>query len=296
MTNLTRRLLIVALGLLGSLLAWPLMEACISRQALFSSYLAYGVALGIAAGAAMGAFFGSAEGLLDGSYGKALAGALSGIGLGVAGGLLGSFLAQALLFLSGESLLESAPTRTGALFVLARAAGWAVVGAAIGTSEGIRARSLKKAALGALGGFAGGFAGGLLFSWLSTAFPAFYVGRLLALLVMGGLVSLFYALLEKRFAAGSFKALNGPLKGKEFLMNQRRISIGRAERLDISLKGYQDIAPRHALLRAEGGGIVTIEKKEGKVLVNEREIERAQLRLDDVVKIGSAKFLYGYFG
>jgi hypothetical protein len=296
MTNLIRRLLFVALGLLGALFAWPLIEACASRQALFPSYLAYSVVSGIAAGASMGAFFGSAEGLLGGSYSKAPSGALSGIGTGVAGGLLGGLTAQALLFLSGESLLEFSPPRTGALFVLARAAGWAVVGLAIGTSEGIRARSPKKALLGALGGAGGGFAGGLLFAWLGAAAPSFYVGRLLALAVMGGLISLLYSLLEKRFAAGTFKALNGPLKGKEYLVNQRRISIGRTERLDIVLKGYKDVAPVHALVRAERGGKLTIEKKEGKVLVNDREIDRAPLELDDVIKLGSAKFLYGYFG
>jgi hypothetical protein len=251
MTNLMRRLMIVALGLLGALLAWPLVEACVARQAFFPSYLAYSVVAGIAAGASMGAFFGSAEGLLDRSYKKALAGALSGIATGVAGGVLGSFAAQALLFLSGESLLQSAPLRNGALFVIARAAGWAVIGCAIGTSEGIRARSLKKALLGAAGGLGGGFAGGLLFVWFGTAFASFYVGRLLALMVMGGLISFLYSLLEKRFAAGTFKALNGPLKGKEYLMNQRRISIGRTESLDIVLKGYQNVAPLHALIKAE---------------------------------------------
>lgn len=115
-------------------------------------------------------------------------------------------------------------------------------------------------------------------------------------MLMGGLISLFYSLLERRFAAGSFKALNGPLKGKEYLMNQKRILIGKKDHLDIVLKGYQDIAQLHALIKAEGGGKIAIEKKEGKVLVNEKEIDRVTLELDDVIKIGSAKFLYGYFG
>jgi len=49
-------------------------------------------------------------------------------------------------------------------------------------------------------------------------------------------------------------------------------------------------------IKAEGGGRVSIEKKDGKVIVNEKEVDRARLELDDVIKIGSAKFLYGYFG
>lgn len=296
MTNAIRRLVIVALGLLGALFAWPLIEACVSRQASFSSYLVYSLYLGIVAGASMGAFFGSAEGLLGGSPRKALLGALDGLVVGTVGGVLGSFVAQALLFLAGESLMQGAPQRPLALFALARAAGWAIVGCAIGTSEGLRAKSLKKALLGASGGLVGGFAGGLLFLSLGSVSPNFFLGRLVALALMGGLISLLYSLLEKRFAAGSFKALNGPLKGKEYLMNQRRISIGRTERLDIVLKGYQGIAPLHAVVKAEGGGKVAIEKKEGHVLVNDQEIDRVTLELDDVIMIGSAKFLYGYFG
>jgi CDP-diglyceride synthetase len=296
MTNWIRRLLIVAVGLLGALFAWPLIELFVARQDSFPSYFIYSLVSGIAVGASMGAFFGSAEGLLGASPRKALAGALQGIAVGLVGGVLGSLVAQALLFVSGESLLQSSSPRLGAAFVLARAAGWAVVGCAIGTSEGIRARSPKKALLGAAGGAAGGFLGGLLFVWLGTAMPSFYLGRLLALLVMGALIGIFYALLEKRFAAGTFKALNGPLKGKEYLVNQRRISIGSSESRDIVLKGYRDIASAHAVVKVERGGKIVIEKKDGKVVVNDKEVDRAELELDDVIKIGSAKFLYGYFG
>ena len=295
MTNSIRRLMIVALGLLGALFAWPLIEACVSMQARFPSYLAYSMLVGIAAGAAMGAFFGSAEGLLGHSYRKAAAGAVSGIIVGLAGGLLGTFVAQALLFLSGQSLLQAEKGNSGALLVVARAAGWAIVGCAIGTSEGIRAKSLKKVLLGALGGLGGGFAGGLVFAWLGTASPAFYVGRLLALMLMGGLISLFYSLLERRFAAGSFKALNGPLKGKEFLVNQRRLTIGSKGNEAIVLKGYRDIAGMHASIKVAHGELA-ISSRGGKVLVNETSVETVNLKLDDVIQIGSAKILYGYFG
>jgi hypothetical protein len=293
MTNFVRRLLTVAAGLLGALFAWPLVELCVAGQGRFPSYLFYSAVSGIAAGASMGAFFGSTEGLLSSSPGKAALGALHGVALGAAGGLLGSFAAQALLFLFGESLLQSSSRPLEALFVLARAAGWAVVGCAIGASEGVRARSPKKALLGVAGGSAGGFVGGLLFVWAGAASRP---GRLLALLAMGGLIGLLYSLLEKRFAAGTFKALNGPLKGKEFLVSQRRISIGGEGSLDIALKGYREVLPLHAAVKVERGGKIFIEKLEGKVLVNDREVSRAQLELDDVIKIGSAKFLYGYFG
>lgn len=296
MTNFVRRLLIIVVGMLGALLAWPLIEACASSQGAFPSYLVYSVAVGVVAGAAMGAFFGSTEGLLGSSPRKALAGALSGVATGLAGGVLGALAAQAILFLSGESLIQSSSRTMDAGFMLARAAGWAIVGLAIGVSEGMRAKSAKKAALGAAGGTVGGFLGGLLFVWIGSAAPAFLAGRLIALLVMGGLIGLLYCLLERRFAVGTFKALNGPLKGKEYIVNQRRLTIGADGGRDIALRGYRDVAPLHASVKVERGGKLLIERGEGALVVNEKDVQSARLELDDVVKIGSAKFLYGYFG
>jgi CDP-diglyceride synthetase len=296
MTNFVRRLLIIVVGMLGAVFAWPLIELCTAAQGSFPSYLLYSIAVGVVAGSAMGMFFGSTEGLLSSSPRKALAGALSGIATGIIGGVLGALAAQALLFMSGESLMQTSSRTVGLPFILARSAGWAVVGLAIGLSEGVRAGSVKKAALGAIGGTVGGFLGGLLFVWLSTTAPDFLGGRLIALIVMAGLIGSLYCLLERRFAVGTFKALNGPLKGKEFIVNQRRISIGSDSGRDIALRGYRDVAPLHALIKVERGGKLLIEKKDGPLVVNDKDVPSARLELDDVIKIGSAKFLYGYFG
>ena len=113
---------------------------------------------------------------------------------------------------------------------------------------------------------------------------------------MGALIGLLYCLLERRFAVGTFKALNGPLKGKEYIVNQRRVSIGADGGRDIVLRGYRDVAGHHASVKVERGGKLLIERKDGPLVVNEKEVPRVRLELDDDVKIGSAKFLYGYFG
>lgn len=296
MTNFVRRLLIVVVGMLGALFAWPLIEACAAGQGAFPSYLVYSVIVGVVAGSAMGAFFGSTEGLLGASPRKALAGALSGVATGIVGGVLGGLAAQAILFLSGESLMQSSSRVLDPGFILARAAGWAIVGLAIGVSEGVRAKSAKKAALGAIGGIVGGFLGGVLFVWLGASAPDFLAGRLIALLVMGALIGTLYCLLERRFAVGTLKALNGPLKGKEYIVNQRRLSIGSDGGRDIVLRGYRDVAGLHAQVKVERGGKLLIERKDGALVVNEKDVQSARLELDDVIKIGSAKFLYGYFG
>lgn len=295
MTNLTRRIIIIIVGLLGALFAWPLIEACINLQTFFPSYFLYTLCSGVLTGAAMGAFFASAEGLLAAAPGKAVQGALSGVISGVLGGVAGAFVAQALLFGAGENLTQAGGEQVAVGLLVARAAGWAIIGAFIGMSEGIRARSLKKLLLGLLGGVVGGFLGGLLFVWVSAAHPSFFLGRLAALLIMGGLIALLYSLLEKRFAQGSLKVLNGPAKGKEFLINQRKLTLGSAGRTDIVLKGYRDISVVHAAIRIEHGEVVLLSRG-GKVLVNEVVAEKVNLKLDDVIQIGSAKILYGYFG
>ena len=81
MTTLVRRLIILALGFLGGIAAWPLAEVILSFQADFPSYLAFLAPLGAAVGLIMGAFFGAAEGItsrIDGITRGMLVGAVIG--------------------------------------------------------------------------------------------------------------------------------------------------------------------------------------------------------------------------
>lgn len=301
MTNFIRRLIIIAMGLAGGLFVWPLVELLLGAQELFPSYFLYSATIGALVGVVLGAFFAAAGGLCDRSVTKALDGAWKGALVGIAGGLLSALAAQAFLFFVGERLLkgallsdsEGSPVTVG--FILARAAAWLVVGAAIGSAEGLRSRSARKISMGLLGGIAGGFLGGLLFTILSIRAPSFGAGRLLSLMLMGSLISLFYALLEKRFATGSLKALNGPLKGKDFLICQRRLRLGQDKNCDIVIEGYREVEALHAELLARRGEL-EIERKAKSLRVNDKEVSKQVLKLDDVIQLGSAKFLYGYFG
>jgi hypothetical protein len=295
MTNFVKRLLITLIGILGGLCAWPLVECAISFQGGFPSYFIFSAVVGAIVGVVLGVFFASTEGLLGSSWRKALSGAWQGALTGAAGGILSALVAQACLFYVGERIFQADNGKIGFGLVLARSLGWLVVGAAIGASEGIRARSAKKIVLGLIGGSAGGFLGGMAFTWLSLAFPGFSAGRLLALMLLGCLIALLYSLLERRFAVGSLKALNGPLKGKEFLVNQRKLSLGTDAQCDIVLKGYREVGTRHALLKAKRGELF-IAKGDAPLKVNDKDASEQRLKLDDVIQLGSAKFLYGYFG
>jgi hypothetical protein len=295
MTNFLKRLIIIAMGVAGGLCAWPLVELAIGNQGAFPSYFLFTCVVGTAVGSILGAFFASSEGICDSSWRKALDGAWKGALAGLAGGVLSALVAQAFLFLVGERIFKASGGRLGGGLVAARALGWLVVGAAIGSGEGLRSGSGKKILMGLLGGSLGGFLGGLGFTLLSLYAPGFVLGRLLALMVLGGLIAALYSLLERRFAAGSLKALNGPLKGKEFLISQRKMRIGTDPRSDIVIAGYRNAGASHASLKAKRGDLV-IKKADGVVVVNDKEASEQKLRLDDVIQLGSAKFLYGYFG
>lgn len=301
MTNAIRRLIIICMGLTAGLCAWPLVELVLASQEAFPSYFLYSSAIGSLVGAILGAFFAAAGGLCDRAPGKALDGAWKGALAGLAGGVLSTLVAQGLLFYFGDRFLyRQSPDgftegNSNTALLIAQAAGWLVVGAAIGIAEGLRAKSARKVALGFFGGIAGGGLGGLLFTWLTIKAPDFNPGRLLALMLMGGLIAVFYALLERRFAVGSLKVLNGPLKGKEFLVNQRRLRLGSDSACDIVLAGYRDVAAHHGELIVKKGELV-LRRGERVVIVNDRETAGQTLKLDDVIKLGSATFLYGYFG
>jgi hypothetical protein len=58
-----RRLILLCLGILGGVAAWPLTELIVASQARFHSYLLFVAVLGAAAGILMGAFFGAAAGI-----------------------------------------------------------------------------------------------------------------------------------------------------------------------------------------------------------------------------------------
>jgi len=295
MTNFIKRLVIVVIGLLGGLCAWPLVELSIARQESFPSYFFFSAVVGSAVGVVLGVFFAITEGLVDSSWKKALDGAWKGAIAGILGGVLSALAAQAFLFYVGERIFQASGGRLGGGLIVARSIGWLVVGAAIGVGEGLRSGSGKKIVLGLIGGSLGGFSGGLVFTLLSMSYPDFFLGRLLALMLLGGLIAILYSLLEKRFAVGSLKALNGPLKGKEFLINQRKLVLGKDGQCDILLSGYRDVGDKHAELKSKRGELL-LNKGQGKVLVNDKEVIEQKLKLDDVIQLGSAKFLYGYFG
>ncbi len=299
MSTAMRRLILLALGVLAGMAAWPIAELVVTNQARLGSYLVLQSVLGVAVGVVLGAAFGSAEGLFARDRRRMVSGALVGAAIGAVGGVVGSLAGQGFLLQTGERLMQSLRSQRGfarVVLPVSHAVAWAVLGLFVGACEGARSRSPRKIVVGLLGGALGGLVGGALLEESRLLVPVPAVSRLIGLVILGAAIAFFYGLIERGLAAGVLRVLNGRLKGKEFLINQRRTRIGSSARADIALAGYEGLAERHAEVRLRKGEAVLAAVERGQpVLVNDRPVEEEHvLKYEDVVKVGSAKLFFRY--
>lgn len=289
-----RRFILVMLGTLGGLAAWPLVELMLRYQEFFPGYFTFSLAQGIVFGAVLGLFFGSGEGLTSRETGKILRGGLTGLVAGTIGGALGFTVGQGVLFLILRSTTASFHTHRMLLVPVARIVGWIILGTVVGTSEGIRARSLKKSLVGATGGFLGGLLGGSAIEYLGTVFPTVIYSRLAGMLIFGLFTGLFFALIERGASPGTLRVLNGSAKGKEYGLAQNRLSLGTDARNDIVLTGYRGISGRHAEFFVKKKSVFLRPAESTKeLLVNEQPVHGEHLlKYEDVIQAGTAKILF----
>jgi hypothetical protein len=295
MTTLARRLIILALGFLGGITAWPLAEVILCFQADFPSYLAFLAPLGAAVGLVMGAFFGAAEGITSRIRTRIPRGMIVGAVIGCVGGAVGALAGQAALWLIGGMFLLSYRDLRWVVLPVSRAIGWGVLGVFVGAAEGARARSSKKILVGVLGGLIGGLLGGAALEYSRLLLPQFAFFRLVGLVILGIAIAVFYGIIEQGMSYGVLRVLVGDLKGKEFLLNQRRMRIGRSPRIEIALPTYDELADVQADIRIRKGEPVLANlRPENAVLVNEQKVSEKKLKFGDVIKVGSAKIFYKF--
>jgi hypothetical protein len=295
MTTLARRLILLALGLLAGICAWPAAELILFMQSGFPSYLVFSALLGAVTGALMGAFFGAAEGITSRVKSRIPVGMLLGALVGCVGGAVGLLAGQAALWLIGTLVMQSYGNFQRVVLPLSHAIGWAVLGMFVGAGEGVRSGSWKKVGIGILGGLTGGLLGGFVLEYSRLLLQDMSVSRLIGFAALGLAIGGFYGLIERGMSFGILRILTGAMKGKEFLLNQRRMRIGRSAYNEIALPSYKDLADRQAQVRIQKGEVVLINLEPRlPILVNEQKIEEKRLKLGDVIKIGSARIFYKY--
>ncbi|MFP4644751.1 MAG: FHA domain-containing protein, partial [Spirochaetales bacterium] len=253
-------------------------------------------------GLLFGAVFGSAPGIFLGHTRRMVAGAGIGALIGVAGGSVGFLAGQAVLLLVGERIIAPGTQGYTVSIPLARALGWAILGACVGAADGLRARSALKARAGAIGGLSGGLVGGLVVEYGRYMLPGEPYARLVAFVCFGLAIALFLAIVEKRLSFGVLRVLNGPRKGEEFIVNQRVLVVGSDDRCDAVLGEYDGVHPRHFSLYAREGEVY-VAVYEGQVRWNDEPVDAAvseqdssraapALKFEDVIAAGSVKLLY----
>lgn len=292
-----KRVFMSLFGLLGALALWPSLLALQYLQPRFPSYLTFCLTQGVVLGLVFGAFFGSFEGVVVSSRPKAFKGLAFGAAFGALAGALGVLVGQLFLFAAGSMLWRSASARNGAGFAAASGLAWAIMGLFLALTEGLRARSSRKLLVGLAGGALGGIIGGAALVVLSYALPGRPLALLAGLALFGLSLSVFYSLFENRFSAGALMLVNGPLKGKEYYVVSRKMRIGSSSDCDIVLKDYPGVEAVHATVNLKGDKVlVEPEAPTARVFVNDEAPAGRPLRPEDVLAVGKAKFIYGYFG
>lgn len=291
MTSFLRKIFMILIGFLAGTSSWALIEMLFySGESITYHFLWNGLA-GASIGLFFGLFFGSAEGIILSDIKRSLQGALYGSLMGIGAGVIIVFLAQALLFSLANAELFSRSVKDSFLTPLFRAAGWSLLGLVIGAVDGIRTRSLRRAGIGAAGGFLGGAFGGILLEILTKNWSNGFFARGAGLAVMGVGIGLFYTLFEYSRSFGMLRVLTGSLRGKEYLLLMKKTKIGSSGKMNIPLGDYSGVVSNHASLMSVKNGVV-IQKEEGPVIVNDQPVLKHELKYEDVIQIGEAKLFY----
>ncbi|GAB6091031.1 FHA domain-containing protein [Spirochaeta dissipatitropha] len=293
MTMFFRRLIISCLGLLGGLAAWPLLQILLQYQTSFPSFLLFSLVSGAVFGLIFGAFFSTSEGIILKRLDRFFAGMAIGALIGAIGGAAGFLVAQRVFLFFGERLALSEGELQTFGYPVSRALGWAVLGTCIGITEGIRVQSRRKFITGIVGGFLGGLVGGFILEALRTIFPLAASATLIGLILLGISIGLAYSFIERRMSYGIFRILNGPHKGKEFILNQDKMSIGSSYRCHVLLADYDGVESRHGQLQTVDRELLLKPVGEDQeILVNDIAVSERLLKFEDVIKIGTVKLLY----
>lgn len=226
----------------------------------------------------------------NGSWAAAARRGLFAVGAGVGGSLLG-LLGATWVY---ETFFDKDDSLIGAL-VLAAAFGIiaALSGAAIGLTM-----SQRQAGLGALGGFVGGGVGGLLIAVLSAhevplsghveQLPILEVALPIpiATLLIGGSIGL----LSQATKSVWITIQEGPMAGREIILDKPKNTIGSASSCDVVLRD-PDVGRKHAVINLTGDRpALVIVDKHARSQVNRADVVNVDLAPHDLVLLGNTYF------
>jgi hypothetical protein len=279
------------LGGIGGLLGWMVVTLLgslidMNNWNIYVRHLINGPLYGVCIGFAIG----STEGLIASrSLRRLLHGGLYGAGLGALGGINGLLL--------GEFIFQ---TFGGGIW--ARAVGWAVFGAFIGTSDGFAQKMFTKVRYGVLGGILGGLIGGGTYQGLLSVLygisPAVALswGSAIGLIILGACIGALVGLVESLLRKSWLFFLTGRLEGQtRTLDSSRPHTIGSDVSCSIVLPDDPTVAPVHAQIAWDNDTFV-VQRCDGDVLVRregrEQKVSSHVLQPGDRVQLGDTKMIF----
>ena len=242
--------------------------------------------------------FGTVESLVERTWYRASLRALESAFYGVLFGFFFGFIANFIFAILLQSLRASGVTHllSNPLLWLARAIAWAVFGMAAGLVFGIVSKSGKKTSYGILGGVIGAAIGGFLFDpiTLLTGLGGWAeVSRAIGFSILGSTTGIAIGLVESALKERWLYVTGGPLAGKQFVLYQDQVTMGKLPSSTIYLFKDPEILQQHAIIEKRSGrSLITAF---GPVLIAGHVLQSQMQRIlnnGDVIQIGRYTFTY----
>lgn len=253
----------------------------------------------------IGLAIGMADGVICRVPRRVILGGGVGLIVGFVGGFLSSLLAGVVYTPLNAIAMDEMATGTDtlttygfAIQTLGRSLAWALAGTTMGLAQGLVLRSRQLLLYGFIGGTVGGLLGGLLFDPIDLLLfdqhkPSAHVSRMVGTLAIGMIVGLMIGVVELLARDSWLRMVEGPLRGKEFLIFKDVMKVGSQRSSDIFLFNDDEVSPHHATIRSSGGTCeIEGHIEQTPVLINGRPESRARLRHGDRIRLGATSFIY----
>lgn len=283
-----------AAGLGGALLAWMICEPTFfdGSDNGFGNYMLFPLMVIL-----MCVGLGTAESVVERSWQRALQKALASTGLGLVLGFIFNLVAGVIFHALVMALFRSNPNpdslvASPALWI-SRAFAWAVFGMAGGLVFGIVSKSGKKIVYGMLGGVIGAGLGGLLFDPISLITGGAEASRMIGMSILGACTGVAIGLVENALKDRWLYVSSGPLAGKQFVLYQDQVTIGKNQSSTIFLFKDPDVLNFHAIIENRSGK--SFLTAHGPVVISGQVLQggtQRPLNAGDVLQIGRYTFSY----
>ena len=239
---------------------------------------------------------GIAESIVERSWHRLFLRGIASVGLGLVLGFIITAIANivfGLLVSAFTAGLDSPDVIKNSLLWISRSLAWAIFGVAGGLVFGIMSKSAKKTYYGMLGGIIGAALGGLFFDPISLLARGAELSRAIGVIILGSCTGIAIGLVENALKDRWLYVSSGPLAGKQFVLYQDIVTIGKNQASTIYLFKDPSILEQHARIDHRlGKSLVTAF---GPLMIAGQPLQTGMqhtLRSGDILQIGRYTFSY----